>query len=107
MTTADPTLGRHLLPFTLNELDPLKTSWEAVIQQLETLNHNHRDSSGVRKFLSRVRCLVDALRPFFGSVDTIVAANSQIAGLIWGALRIIIEVCLLGVIFSVYSNQCR
>ncbi|KAJ7664201.1 hypothetical protein B0H17DRAFT_952187 [Mycena rosella] len=66
-------------------------SWQPVVMELEALNKGHKDSSATRKLLSRVRCFVEALRPFFGSIDTIVS-NLQIVGLVWGALKLVIEI---------------
>ncbi|KAJ7450581.1 hypothetical protein FB451DRAFT_1285563, partial [Mycena latifolia] len=68
-----------------------QTSWEPVVMELEALNKGHKDSSTTRKLLSRVRCFVDALRPFFGCIDMMVS-NLQIAGLVWGALKLVIEI---------------
>lgn len=70
-----------------------KTSWEPVVMELEALIQEHKDSSTTRKLLSRVRSFADALRPFFGCIDTIVSSNLQIVGLVWGALKLVIEVC--------------
>jgi hypothetical protein len=67
------------------------SSWERVVMELEALNRSHRESSAARKLLSRIRCFVDALRPFFGSIDMIMS-NLQIGGLVWGALKLVIEV---------------
>ncbi|KAJ7143685.1 hypothetical protein C8R44DRAFT_138657 [Mycena epipterygia] len=68
-----------------------ETSWEPVVMELEALNQGHKDSSATRKLLSRVRCFIDALRPFFACIDTIVSSNLQVVGLVWGALKLVIE----------------
>ncbi|KAK7063334.1 ankyrin [Favolaschia claudopus] len=68
------------------------SSWEPVIAELEALNKTHKDSNATRKLLSRVRCFTDALQPFLKSFDTIMTSGGEITGLIWGALRLIIEI---------------
>ncbi|KAJ7017532.1 hypothetical protein C8F04DRAFT_979127 [Mycena alexandri] len=84
---------RNLDPVDVDWLHRITvTSWEAVVAHLEALNRNHRNGSGTRKLLSRVRCFVDALRPFFGCIDMFVSSNGSIMGIIWGSLRVVIEI---------------
>jgi hypothetical protein len=69
-----------------------QTSWESVIMDLDALNQSHKESSTTRKFLSRIKSFVNSLQPFFSSVDILVSANQQIAGIVWGTLKLIIQV---------------
>ncbi|KAJ7822913.1 hypothetical protein B0H14DRAFT_3731022, partial [Mycena olivaceomarginata] len=68
-----------------------QTSWEPVVAQLEALNRANKDSSITRRLLSRVRCFTDSLRPFFGTVDVAVGSSAGISGVVWGALKLVIE----------------
>ncbi|KAJ7253580.1 hypothetical protein C8J57DRAFT_1519310 [Mycena rebaudengoi] len=68
-----------------------QTSWETVIVDLDALNQSHKESSTTRKFLSRIKSFVNSLQPFFSSVDILVSANQQIAGIVWGTLKLIIQ----------------
>ncbi|KAJ7748426.1 hypothetical protein B0H16DRAFT_907168 [Mycena metata] len=84
---------RNLDPVDVDWLGRITaSSWEPLIVYLEALNRNHRNSSGARKLLSRVRCFVDTLRPFLGCVDMVVSSNGSIVGIIWGSLRVLIEI---------------
>ncbi|KAF7342989.1 Ankyrin [Mycena venus] len=69
-----------------------QTSWEPVVSQLEALSRSNKDSSITRRLLSRIRCFTDSLRPFFGCIDVIVNSCGQIVGVVWGALKVVIEI---------------
>jgi hypothetical protein len=77
-----------------------QTSWEPVVAQLEALNRANRDSSITRRLLSRVRCFTDSLRPFFGTVDVTVGSSAGISGVVWGALKLVIEASHRILVFS-------
>ncbi|KAJ6471140.1 hypothetical protein C8R47DRAFT_1054600, partial [Mycena vitilis] len=101
-TTPPPSVFRDSLERYMQNLDPLdaawldaitETSWEAVIAQLEALNRSHKDHSRTRRLLSRVRGFVETLRPFFGSIDMVMSsAGGMITGVVWGALKLVIEI---------------
>ncbi|KAF8199248.1 hypothetical protein K438DRAFT_1966466 [Mycena galopus ATCC 62051] len=69
-----------------------RTSWEPVVAELEALNQANKDSSITRRLLSRIRCFVDSLRPFVGSIDIAMGSSGEIVGIIWGALKLIIAI---------------
>jgi hypothetical protein len=81
-----------------------KMSWEPVVAQLEALNRSHKDSSITRRLLSRVRCFADALRPFFGCMDMVFSSGGSIIGVVWGALRLVIEVSQKAYLLHMYKQ---
>ncbi|KAI0133970.1 hypothetical protein BJ170DRAFT_608135 [Xylariales sp. AK1849] len=46
-----------------------------------------------KSLVSHVSSLVDVMRPYFDCVNLIVAANSDVASPVWGAVRLVLEKC--------------
>lgn len=76
-----------------------------VVERLTQSYSKHR----VPRFLSRCHRIIESLRPFMAAVDVFVQVDQGIACLVWGSIRVVLEVksvfpALVGTEESDYMN---
>ena len=62
-----------------------------VLREVEKYEKANRDTSS-RRYIRRFSVLIQSFEGFFSAVDTFVSCNPQTAALIWGGLRLVIQV---------------
>ncbi|KAI0059375.1 hypothetical protein BV25DRAFT_1890024, partial [Artomyces pyxidatus] len=65
---------------------------EDVLEEAELCNKRHQTQSKVRRFALRFSNVVHPLQTFFCAVDSGVSSNPEIGGIVWGALRFVLQV---------------
>lgn len=50
------------------------------------------EEKGLSNFIPRIEALLHAVQPFTSALNTIVQANPQVAGLVWGSMQILLTV---------------
>jgi hypothetical protein len=63
-------------------LDDLK-SWPIITKQRKR----------GERFLKQIKALSNQLEPYFAAVSIIVQADSEHTGILWGAFRLVLQVC--------------
>jgi hypothetical protein len=64
-----------------------------ALEAARRLNDDNRDSSRFRSSMSTVNDWILGVQRYFSVVDTFVSAKPEVAALIWGGIRFLIEVC--------------
>ena len=69
------------------------SSPENILQGLKNFNtlSRHRNT-----LLTKISAFSDGLKPYFRIVDLVVSSHPEWAAIAWGALNLILQVCLLG-----------
>jgi hypothetical protein len=62
-----------------------------VLRDVQGFETAHRRTRG-RRYANRFSALVQSFQGFFSAVDAFVSSNPQVAGLVWGGLRFLIQV---------------
>ena len=65
-----------------------------VIEKVKKYDEEHQKSAG-RRYLKRFATIVQNFSTYFIVVDTCVSSNPEIAALVWGGVRFVIQVCSL------------
>ena len=78
-----------VLPVEQKNLFSSCTAKDQLATQIHVLEDGHRSR---RPFILRVRRFVSALEPFFKAVDVISQVDPLHFAIVWGSLRILIEV---------------
>ncbi|KAI0061243.1 hypothetical protein BV25DRAFT_1805827 [Artomyces pyxidatus] len=81
---------KRLLPEELVDFDV--SSPCVVIEDAKNLHADHRTKSRTRRCIERFSDLVRPLEALFSAIDSNVASNSQLAGIVWGAIRFVVKV---------------
>lgn len=66
------------------------TSYEDLQSSIATLEANYRQKR-ISKVLSRIEPFLSNLRSFQGVVDTAIQAKPDVAALIWGGIKLVLE----------------
>ncbi|KAI0054553.1 hypothetical protein BV25DRAFT_1833614, partial [Artomyces pyxidatus] len=80
---------KRLLPEELVDFDV--SSPCVVIEDAKNLHADHRTKSRTRRCIERFSDLVRPLEALFSAIDSNVASNSQLAGIVWGAIRFVVK----------------
>ncbi|KAI0055544.1 hypothetical protein BV25DRAFT_1895091 [Artomyces pyxidatus] len=80
---------KRLLPEELEDFRP--SSPQEIIAQANKLNADHRKKSRARRCIEMVSELVQPLEAFFSAVDNGVSSHPEVAGIVWGAIRFVVQ----------------
>ena len=70
----------------------INSSPESLLDEVRRLDAQHATRSKARKYTDRFVKIVESLRPYFATIDTLVSSHPDVAALVWGGLRFVIRV---------------
>jgi hypothetical protein len=65
---------------------------QQALNAAKRLNHDNRDDSRFRSSMSSMNDWIVGVQRYFSVVDTFVSAKPEVAALVWGGIRFLIEV---------------
>jgi hypothetical protein len=75
-----------------NRTFPGNSTPDDVIKEVKKYDQEHQKSAE-RRYTKRFATIAQNFSTYFTIVDTCVSSNPEIAALIWGGLRLVIQVC--------------
>jgi hypothetical protein len=63
-----------------------------LIREVEKFEIVCKDRTRGKRFMAKIKRFSDQLSPYFTATGTIVQINPDVAGLAWGALRLVLKV---------------
>jgi hypothetical protein len=64
-----------------------------ALEAAKRINDDNRNDSRFRDSMNTINDWIAGIERYFGVVDTFVSAKPEVAALIWGGIRFLIEVC--------------
>jgi hypothetical protein len=63
-----------------------------ILQEITKYDQEHQASRG-RRYAARFAAVVNGFQTYFDAVDTLVSSHPEVAALIWGGLKFVVQVC--------------
>ena len=63
-----------------------------LLKQLRTHDAFKPKRSLIRQFMAKIEEFGESLTPFFGAIGLVVQSHPEIAAIVWGAIRLVIQV---------------
>jgi len=76
--------------------DELKTTPEALLETVTTIEKNFSETSRFRTLVTRLNPCISQLQRFSRVIDACIQHQPHITALIWGSLKLVIQVSLPG-----------
>lgn len=69
------------------------------LQQLKATAHKFKRRKGMLGLLDLIDSLAQRLQPFCSVIDTLVSSKPEVSALIWGGLKLVLQVCIKIIVF--------